>query len=181
MNGLDDRNVLRLNEPNGFVNFGTLYVVEGSTPRKGTTMKEKTVFDVEIADASGHSVVQMSQNEIAEKATQSQGTWVFVNDQLVSAADVASMNLDAGSRIRLMPGLVGGADAPTFEVEIADSTGHSTAVMTQAEIAESANRSAGTWVFVNDQLVSAADVASMNLDAGSRIRLMPGLVGGLTA
>jgi len=54
-------------------------------------------------------------------------------------------------------------------------------VMTQAEIAETANRSAGTWVFVNDQLVSAADIASMNLDAGSRIRLMPGLVGGLTA
>ena len=74
-------------------------------------MNEKTVFDVEIADASGHSVVQMSQNEIAEKATQSQGTWVFVNDQLVSAADVASMNLDAGSRIRLMPGLVGGLTA----------------------------------------------------------------------
>ena len=74
-------------------------------------MKEKTVFDVEIADASGHSVVQMSQNEIAEKATQSQGTWVFVNDQLVSAADVASMNFDAGSRIRLMPGLVGGLTA----------------------------------------------------------------------
>ncbi len=111
MNGLDDRNVLRLNEPNGFVNFGTLYVVKESTLRKGTTMKEKTVFDVEIADASGHSVVQMSQNEIAEKATQSQGTWVFVNDQLVSAADVASMNLDAGSRIRLMPGLVGGLTA----------------------------------------------------------------------
>lgn len=74
-------------------------------------MKETTMFDVEIADASGHSVVQMSQNELAEKATQSQGTWVFVNDQLVNAADVASMNLDAGSRIRLMPGLVGGACA----------------------------------------------------------------------
>jgi len=33
---------------------------------------------------------------------------VFVNDQLVSTADVAAMNIDAGSRIRLMPGLVGG-------------------------------------------------------------------------
>ena len=71
-------------------------------------MDHNTKFDVEIADASGHSTVQMTQNEIAEKATQTQGSWVFVNNQLVSAADIAEMNLEAGSRIRLMPGLVGG-------------------------------------------------------------------------
>ena len=71
-------------------------------------MQNEKLFEVEIADASGHSTVQISQNEIAEKANQTQGSWVFVNDQLVSAADIADMNLDAGSRIRLMPGLVGG-------------------------------------------------------------------------
>jgi len=71
-------------------------------------MQNEKLFEVEIADASGHSTVQMSQNEIAEKANQTQGSWVFVNDQLVSAADIADMNLEAGSRIRLMPGLVGG-------------------------------------------------------------------------
>ena len=71
-------------------------------------MDHNTKFDVEIADASGHSTVQMTQNEIAEKANQTQGSWVFVNDQLVSATDIAEMNLEAGSRIRLMPGLVGG-------------------------------------------------------------------------
>ena len=71
-------------------------------------MQNEKLFEVEIADASGHSTVQMSQNEIAEKANQTQGSWVFVNDQLVSAADIAGMNLDADSRIRLMPGLVGG-------------------------------------------------------------------------
>ena len=71
-------------------------------------MQNEKLFEVEIADASGHSTVQMSQNEIAEKANQTQGSWVFVNDQLVSAADIADMNLDTGSRIRLMPGLVGG-------------------------------------------------------------------------
>jgi sulfur carrier protein ThiS len=144
-------------------------------------MRKENVFEVEVADASGHSVVKMTQNELAERATSAQGTWVFVNDQLVNAADVAAMNLDAGSRIRLMPGLIGGQDAPTFVVEIADSTGHSSAVMTQAEIAKTATSAQGTWVFVNDQLVNAADVAAMNLDAGSRIRLMPGLIGGLSA
>ena len=71
-------------------------------------MQNEKMFEVEIADASGHSTVQMSQHEVAEKAGQTQGSWVFVNDQLVSAADIAGMNLDAGSRIRLMPGLVGG-------------------------------------------------------------------------
>ena len=144
-------------------------------------MQNEKLFEVEIADASGHSTVQMSQNEIAEKANQTQGSWVFVNDQLVSAADIAEMNLEAGSRIRLMPGLVGGQDAPTFVVEIADSTGHSEAVMTQAELAEKASQTQGSWVFVNDQLVSTADIADMNLDAGSRIRFMPGLVGGSDA
>ncbi len=141
-------------------------------------MDNNMKFEVEIADASGHSTVQMTQNELTEKVNSTQGSWVFVNDQLVSAADIAGMNLEAGSRIRLMPGLVGGQDAPTFVVEIADSTGHAEAVMTQAEISEKVNSTQGSWVFVNDQLVSAADIAGMNLEAGSRIRLMPGLVGG---
>ena len=141
-------------------------------------MDNNMKFEVEIADASGHSTVQMTQNELTEKVNSTQGSWVFVNDQLVSAADIANMNLEAGSRIRLMPGLVGGQDAPTFVVEIADSTGHAEAVMTQAEITEKVNATQGSWVFVNDQLVSAADIAGMNLEAGSRIRLMPGLVGG---
>ena len=141
-------------------------------------MDHNTKFDVEIADASGHSTVQMTQNEIAEKAAQTQGSWVFVNNQLVSAADIADMNLEAGSRIRLMPGLVGGQDAPTFVVQITDGTGHSEVVMTKAQIVEKATQNNELWVFVNNQLVSTAEIANMNLEAGSRIRLMPGLVGG---
>ena len=144
-------------------------------------MENNTKFDVEIADASGHSVVQMTQNEIAEKATQTQGSWVFVNNQLVSAADIADMNLEAGSRIRLMPGLVGGQDAPTFVVQITDKSGHSEVVMTQAEIADTAEQNSELWVFVNNQLVSAADIADMNLSEGSTVRLAPGLIGGQDA
>ena len=49
----------------------------------------------------------MTRAELVEKANQTQNYWVFVNDQLVSAADIADMNLDVGSRIRLMPSLVG--------------------------------------------------------------------------
>ena len=71
-------------------------------------MDKNTLFNVEVADQSGHSVVQMNQDEIASKATSDNSAWVFVNDQLVSAADIADMNLEEGSRIRIMPGLVGG-------------------------------------------------------------------------
>jgi len=141
-------------------------------------MDQNTKFDVEIADASGHSTVQMTQNEIAEKATQTQGSWVFVNNQLVNTADIADMNMEAGSSVRMAPGIIGGQDIPTFDVEIADATGHSTVQMTQDELVEKAGQTQGSWVFVNNQLVSTAEIANMNLEAGSRIRLMPGLVGG---
>jgi len=141
-------------------------------------MSEKILFEVEIADATGHSVVQMTQEQLAERAENAQGTWVFVNDQLVNTGDLAEMNLDAESRIRLMPGLVGGQNEVLLHVEIADATGHSVVQMSKAELTEQAENAQGTWVFVNDQLVNTGDLAEMNLDAESRIRLMPGLVGG---
>ena len=144
-------------------------------------MDQNTKFDVEIADASGHSTVQMTQNEIAEKATQTQGSWVFVNNQLVSATDIADMNLEAGSRIRLMPGLVGGQDAPSFVVQITDQSGHSEVVMTQAEIVDKATQNNELWVFVNDQLVNTADIADMNMEVGSSVRMAPGIIGGQDA
>ena len=141
-------------------------------------MSEKLLFEVEIADATGHSVVQMTQEQLTERAENAQGTWVFVNDQLVNTGDLADMNLDANSRIRMMPGLVGGHDETLFHVEIADATGHSVVQMSKAELTERAEAAQGTWVFVNDQLVDTGDLAEMNLDVNSRIRLMPGLVGG---
>ena len=69
--------------------------------------EDKQTFDVEIYDATVASTYMMTQNEIAEKAVEAVGSWVFVNDQLVCADDIAEMNLEAGSRIRLTPGLAG--------------------------------------------------------------------------
>ena len=94
--------------------------VEVHTPKQVNTMENKTKFDVEIADASGHSIVQMTQNEIAQKAGQPRALGVRERPTC-HAADIADMNLDAGTRIRLMPAF-GGQDAPTFVVEIADKT-----------------------------------------------------------
>ena len=136
------------------------------------------MFEVEIADATGHSVVQMTQKELSQKAEAAEDTWVSVNDQMVEVGDLETMDLTETSRIRLMPGLVGGRDMPTFVVQIADATGHSEVTMTQDELALRAEQATDTWVFVNDQLVSAAELAGMALDADSRVRMVPGLVGG---
>ena len=69
---------------------------------------EHVVFHVEVADSTGHSVVEMTQPQLVERVQAEQGTWVFVNDQLVNANELADMNIEADSSIRLMPGLVGG-------------------------------------------------------------------------
>lgn len=65
-------------------------------------------YTVEIADATGHTVAQMSKPEIVDKVQSSKGTWVFVNNQLVSANDLNGMEIAQDATVRLMPGLVGG-------------------------------------------------------------------------
>ena len=74
--------------------------------------------------------------------------------------------------------LVGGTDEPTITVEIADATGHSVVEMTKSELTEKATSSEGTWVFVDDRLVSAAEIDNLDFSQASKVRLMPGLVGG---
>jgi len=133
-------------------------------------------YTVTIADASGDTVVQMTKPEIEATAT-ANNAWVFVNDRLVNSSDIAETNLDASSAIRLMPGLVGGAER-TYRVTIADTTGDTVVQMTKPEIEATATAN-NAWVFVNDRLVNSSDIAETNLDASSAIRLMPGLVGGL--
>ena len=66
------------------------------------------MYRVEIADATGHSVVEMTKTEISEKARSTEGTWVFVDDRLVSADEIDNLDFSQASKVRLMPGLVGG-------------------------------------------------------------------------
>ena len=96
------------------------------------------LYQVKIADATGHTVAQMTKPEIVAKATEGQGTWVFVNDRLISVDELKGMAFEATDEVKLMPGLVGGGDRK-YTVEIADSTGHTSVQMTQAEIAEQAS------------------------------------------
>jgi len=144
---------------------------------RGVKMSDK-IYRVEIADATGHSVVEMTKTEISEKARSTEGTWVFVDDRLVSADEIANLEMADDASVRLMPGLVGGADEATITVEIADATGHSVVEMTKTELTEKATSSEGTWVFVDDRLVSADEIDNLDFSQASKVRLMPGLVGG---
>ena len=136
-------------------------------------------YIVEIADSTGHSVVEMTAPEIVEKANESQGSWVFVDNRLVEAKEIEELDISADSKIRIMPGIVGGSseDEEYYTVEVADKTGHSVVEMSKAELVETAS-SGGTWLFVDDRMVSATELKSMKIEKSSRLRAMPGLVGG---
>ena len=136
-------------------------------------------YIVEIADSTGHSVVEMTAPEIVEKANESKGSWVFVDNRLVEAKEIEEMEISSDSKIRIMPGIVGGSseEEELYTVEVADKTGHSIVEMSKAELVETAN-SGGTWLFVDDKMVSASELKSMEIEQSSRLRAMPGLVGG---
>mgnify|MGYP001156753254 CR=1 FL=1 len=139
-------------------------------------MSEK-VYTIEIADASGHSVVEMTKNELIGKVSQANDNWVFVDNRMVASDQLASIDLDAAEKIRMVPGLVGGADE-TYSVEIADATGHSVVEMTSQEITQAVNEKTGTWVFVDNRMVAAEHLAKTDFGSAQHIRLVPGLVGG---
>ncbi len=81
-------------------------------------MSQQLTYLTEISGAC-RSTFWLTQAEIAEKAIQApRGSWVFVNDQLVNPSDLATMNLEAGSIVRFMPGLIGGPKR--YNVEIFD-------------------------------------------------------------
>ena len=64
-------------------------------------------FTVEIANMTGHSVVEMTREEIQETAKQA-GAWVFVDNTLVSATEIAEVELNQDTSLRVLPGIVGG-------------------------------------------------------------------------
>ena len=91
-------------------------------------MTEKT-YTVEIADATGHSVVEMTKTDLIDQASKSQGSWVFVDNRMVASEDLANTDFDTAQHIRMVPALQAGKEQ-TYTVEIADATGHSTVEMT---------------------------------------------------
>jgi len=143
-------------------------------------MSEKT-YIVEIADATGHSVVEMTKTELVNQATETQGSWVFVDNRMVASDQLANTDFDTVQHIRMVPALQAGSDSsdePTYTVEIADPTGHSVVEMTKNEIVEQAKQQSGAWVFVDSCMVATDALATTDLSTAQHIRIVPALLAG---
>jgi len=64
-------------------------------------------FTVQITDATGHTIKQMTKEEIASCANEAKN-WVFVDGQMVAANAIAEMDLEKAAEIRMTRPLVGG-------------------------------------------------------------------------
>ena len=64
-------------------------------------------FTVQITDASGHTVCEMTKEEIATSAKEA-NNWVFVDGQMVAASAIAETDLAQATEIRMTRPLVGG-------------------------------------------------------------------------
>ena len=140
---------------------------------------DENTYTVEIADATGHSEVQMTKKELIDHATLTKGRWIFVDNRMVASEELATIDLSTASHIRSLPSLQAGLDEKTYCIEIADATGHSEVQMTKAEIIEHATISKGRWVFVDNRMVAAADLANTDFDTAQHIRSVPSLQAGL--
>ncbi len=143
-------------------------------------MSEKT-YTVEIADATGHSVVEMTKTDLIDQASKSQGSWIFVDNRMVAADELANTDFDAAQHIRMVPALQAGkgpSEETTYTVEIADATGHSVVEMTKNEIVEQAKQQSGSWVFVENCMVATDALANTDLSQAQHIRMVPALLAG---
>ena len=140
-------------------------------------MDEKT-YTVEIADATGHSVVEMTKTELIRQASNTKGSWVFVDNKMVAADELANTNFDDAQHIRMVPALQAGKDEKTYTVEIADATGHSVVEMTKTDLINQATSAKGSWVFVDNKMVAANELADTDFDSAQHIRMVPALQAG---
>ena len=73
---------------------------------------EGPLVKVEVLNASGHSTLMLSPQETEQYVGGQVQSWVFVDDRLVQAGQVATVDWNAVQSVRVMPGLVGGASPP---------------------------------------------------------------------
>ena len=75
-------------------------------------MESEMKIAVQIADATGDTVVEMTQAETLDLVEQNSSMWVFMGGCLVNAATLANANwnemAENETTVRLFPGLVGG-------------------------------------------------------------------------
>jgi len=63
---------------------------------------------VRILNATGHTTLELSREEVIEQIDTHPTHWVFVNGELVSRAEVQTVNWDDAESVDLVPAIVGG-------------------------------------------------------------------------
>ena len=61
---------------------------------------------VEITDRTGHTTLQLTQQETLDRVAGTEGAWVFAGDRMVQPAELAEANWDTVGTVRLVPSLV---------------------------------------------------------------------------
>ena len=140
-------------------------------------MSTKT-YTIEIADATGHSVVQMTKTELISEASKAKGSWIFVDNKMVATDELANTDFDSAQHIRMVPALQAGSEDKMYTIEIADATGHSVVQMTKSDLIQQASNAKGSWVFVDNKMVAAAELADTDFDTAQHIRMVPALQAG---
>ncbi|MCH1422854.1 MAG: hypothetical protein L7U62_05120 [Candidatus Poseidoniaceae archaeon] len=140
-------------------------------------MSPKT-YTIEIADATGHSVVQMTKTELISEASKAKGSWIFVDNKMVATDELANTDFDSAQHIRMVPALQAGSEDKMYTIEIADATGHSVVQMTKSDLIQQASNAKGSWVFVDNKMVAAAELADTDFDTAQHIRMVPALQAG---
>jgi hypothetical protein len=74
----------------------------------GKTSSDEPTYTVEIADPTGHSVVEMTKSEIIDQAKQQAGSWIFVDSCMVATDALADTDLSTAQHIRMVPALLAG-------------------------------------------------------------------------
>ena len=65
-----------------------------------------------------------------------------------------------------------------IKVQIADKTGQTDLVLSPAETVEAIQQNSSSWVFADNRMVQANQMDEANLSTVSKVRILPGLVGG---
>jgi len=81
-------------------------------PRRGTKKKTKqegiAMITLRILNDTGHTEVSLTAQEVIEQIDTHPTHWVFINGEMVSREEIATINWDTIENVDLTPAIVGG-------------------------------------------------------------------------
>ena len=81
-------------------------------PRRGTKKKTKqegiAMITLRILNDTGHTEVSLTAQEVIEQIDTHPTHWVFINGEMVSREEIATINWETIENVDLTPAIVGG-------------------------------------------------------------------------